>query len=180
MATIIKLKNSDCEVTIDDKCYEFITTDEYLVKVNFAQNLRRHSSGYAFFQKNWRQPDGRYNCETIYLHKLLAEKFLEQPKSERRLFVRFNDGTPMNCLLENLTWTTLSNVVRNTNKTENRLGYRGVIQDRKRFRAIIYVDRKPLNLGIFDTAEEAAEAYNQKSRELFGETRSINVIKGKE
>jgi len=162
---------------VDDSVYTYILSDEYLRKIQFVENLRRHSSGYAFFQKNWRQEDKNYVCETIYLHKIIAEKFVPKPKSSKRLFVKFINGNPLDCRIENLEWTQLSNVVRNTNKTENKLGYRGVVQDRKKFRAVIYKDRKPINLGSYYTAEEAAEAYNQKSIELFGSTRSLNIIK---
>lgn len=178
MATCtLKLKNAEDSAILDQKSLDFVTSDEHLTKIKFVENLRRHSSGYAFFQKNWRQLDGSYKCETIYLHKMLAEKFMPKQASDKRLFVRFNNGNPLDCRFENLEWTTLSNVVRNTNKTENKLGYRGVVQDRKKFRAVIYQDRKPINLGSFDTAEEAAEAYNKKSVELFGTTRSVNIVK---
>lgn len=178
MATCtLKLKNAEDSAILDQQSLDFVTSDEHLTNIKFVENLRSHSSGYAFFQKNWRQLDGSYKCETIYLHKMLAEKFIPQQSSDKRLFVRFNNGNPLDCRLENLEWTTLSNVVRNTNKTENKLGYRGVVQDRKKFRAVIYQDRKPINLGSFDTAEEAAEAYNKKSVELFGTTRSVNVVK---
>jgi len=180
MQCTFKLKNADAEAILDANAYEFIMNNEYFQKIQLVENLRRHSSGYAFFQKNWRQLDGAYKCETIYLHKVIAEKFIKQPQSDKRLFVRFNNGNPLDCRIENLEWTTLSNVVRNTTKTENQLGYRGVVKDRKKFRAVIYKDRKPINLGSFDTAEEAAEAYNQKSLELFGKTRSINIIKKKD
>lgn len=178
MATCtLKLKNAEDSAILDEQSLEFIMSDEHLTMIKFVDNLRRHSSGYAFFQKNWRQLDGSYKCETIYLHKMLAEKFIPQQSSDKRLFVRFNNGNPLDCRFENLEWTTLSNVVRNTSKTENKLGYRGVVQDRKKFRAVIYQDRKPINLGSFNTPEEAAEAYNKKSVELFGETRSVNMIK---
>lgn len=172
-----KLKNADSEAIVDSNAYEYIMANEYLQKIKFVENLRRHSSGYAFFQKNWRQLDGSYKCETIYLHKVIAEKFVSKPNLGKRLFVRFNNGNPLDCRVENLEWTTLSNVVRNTDKTDNKLGFRGVVKDRKKYRAVIYQDRKPINLGSFDSAEEAAEAYNKKSLELFGQTRSLNNIK---
>jgi hypothetical protein len=173
----VPLKNANQEVIVDAHVYEFVYTDEYFQKIQLPQNLRRHSSGYAFFQKNWKLGGGAYRCETIYLHKVIAEKFIKKPESAKRLFVRFNNGNPLDCRLENLEWTTLANVVRNTNKTDNKYGYRGVVQDRNRFRAVIYRDRKPINIGSFDTVEEAAEAYNKVSLELFGTTRSLNVIK---
>ena len=176
MTKTLTFKNSEAEVKIDDVVYDYINKDEYLTKIQFTNNLRRHSSGYAFFQKNWKVEKGGYNCETIYLHKIIADKFIHKPESDKRLFVKFINGNTLDCTMENLEWTSLSNVVRNTDKTENRLGYRGVVKDRKKFRAVIYKDRKPINLGSFATAEEAAEAYNKKSLELFGQTRSLNVI----
>ena len=48
----VKLKNSKEVVLFDDKGYKYLTTDPYLVKVDFINNLRRHSSGCAVFQKS--------------------------------------------------------------------------------------------------------------------------------
>lgn len=172
----LSLKNTSKKVLLDEESYTFICNNPDLQKIDFLHNLRSHSSGYAFFQKNWRQEDGSYQCQTIYLHKLIAEEFIQKPKLTKRLFVRFNNGNPLDCRMENLEWTTLSNVVRNTDKTINKYGFRGVVKDRSKYRAVIYFDRKPISLGSFDTAEAAAEAYNKKSIELFGHTRSINQL----
>ena len=177
MACKIPLKNTDVFAVVDDKVYDHLVNDPYLVKIKFLENLRRHSRGYAFFQKNWKQPDGLYRNETIYLQKLIAEKFITPPDKVNRYWVRFKDGNPTNCTLENLEWSTLSNVVRNTSKTDNQFGYRGVVKSGNKYQAIIYVNRKALNLGAFATPEEAAEAYNKKSIELFGVTRSLNKIR---
>jgi hypothetical protein len=78
----IKLKNSDDNVIVDDKVYEYLTTDPYLSQIKFVDNLRRHSSGCVVFQKTWKKAEGGYKTETIYLHKLLAEKFLMDTKSK--------------------------------------------------------------------------------------------------
>jgi hypothetical protein len=37
---------------------------------------------------------------------------------------------------------------------------------------------RPLRLGHFETAEEAAERYNRAARELFGDLASQNVVPG--
>jgi|SRR5690554_1308951 len=176
MTYTFTLKNSDDIAVVDQESYDFIKNDAELTRIHFIKNLRKHASGYAFFQKHWKQEDGTTKCQTIYLHKLIAETFIEKPESTKKLYVRFNNGNPLDCRMENIEWTTLANVIRNTNKTNNKFGYRGVVQDRNRFRAVIYHKRKPIRLGIFDTVEEAAEAYNKKSIELFGHTRSINNI----
>ena len=173
----VNLKNASDEVILDTHVHDFVINNEYFQKINLPQNLRRHSCGYAFFQKNWKIETGTYRCETIYLHKIIAENFIPKPHSNKRLFVRFNNGNPLDCRLQNLEWTSLAHVVRNTTKTDNKFGYRGVVQDRQRYRAVIYKERKPINIGSYDTVEEAAEAYNKKSQELFGTTRSLNIIK---
>ena len=43
-------------VLLDDKVYEYLTSDPYLVRMGFIDNLRKHSSGCAVFQKNWKKP----------------------------------------------------------------------------------------------------------------------------
>ncbi|GAB4248521.1 MAG: hypothetical protein Kow0027_10920 [Saprospiraceae bacterium] len=52
-----------------------------------------------------------------------------------------------------------------------------VYREYNRYRAVISVDGKSIHLGMFDTPEEAAMAYNAKSREVFGDKGKINIIK---
>ena len=54
MIVKLPLKNSEKNALIDDVCYDYITNHPYLSKIYFLQNLRIHSNGYAFFQKNWK------------------------------------------------------------------------------------------------------------------------------
>ncbi len=174
----LSLKNSRRTALVDDKVYTFLSSNDYLIKLKFLENLREHSNGYAFFQKNWKQKDGSYKSETIYLQKLIAENFIKKLQ-KTRMWVRFKNGNHLDCRIANLEWSTLSNVVRNTSKTENKFGFRGVVKNSKKYQAIIYLNRKAINLGSFNTPEEAAEAYNKKSIELFGITKSLNKIKKK-
>ena len=172
----VKLKNTDHHVMIDGNVYDFLFNNSYYKEIKLLENLRLHSRGYVFFQKN-RKVDGGYKIETLYLQKIIAEKFIQKPDEQNRYWVRFKDSNPLNCQLSNLEWSTLSNVVRNTNKTDNQFGYRGVVKNGNKYQAVIYVNRKPVNLGSFSTPKEAAKAYNDKSIELYGETKSLNRIK---
>ena len=174
----VKLKNSDETVLLDDQCYEFLTTDPYLVKVDFINNLRRHSSGCAVFQKTWRKADGSYKTETIYLHKLLAEKFLGSSKSSERNLVGAKNGNKLDCRLENLAYRSRS-IASRKRKTSSKAGYTGVYKENNRFRAVISVNRKSMHIGMFATAEDAALAYNKMSRKLYGDEGKLNIIKPK-
>lgn len=60
----------------------------------------------------------------------------------------------------------------------NTTGYKGVYFDKSRnkFAAEITCSRKKYYIGRFQTAEEAAKAYNQKAIELFGEYAFLNPV----
>jgi len=51
-----------------------------------------------------------------------------------------------------------------------------VYKESTRFRAVISHKGKSIHIGMFDTAEEAADAYNKKSKEFYGDEGKINTI----
>lgn len=173
----IKLKNADEHVLLSSTSYEFIENNEYYKQLNVLENLRLHASGYVFFQKNFPKPNGGYKNITIYLHKLVAEKFVEKQESESRLFVRIKNGNALDCREKNLEWATMAELRRNQKHHHNKTGYRGVVKvSKKTYRAVLYSNGKRYDLGLFPSAEVAAEAYNKKSQELFGKTKSLNKV----
>ncbi len=172
----VKLKNADKYVVISGEAYEFIEQNEYYKTIEFLKNLRLHSSGYVFYQRNYPIKDG-YKNVTIYLHKLIAEKFVEKPDASKRLFVRIKNGNALDCRVKNLEWATMSELRRNQKKHNNKTGFRGVVKVSKNtYRAVLYTPKERYDLGLFPTAEEAANAYNAKSEELFGKTKSLNRL----
>lgn len=172
----VKLKNADKFALLSVDAYEFIQNNPYFTILGFLDNLRLHSNGYVFFQKNHPLKDGGYRNETIYLHKYIAERFVPKPQSDRKLYVSIVNGNKLDCRTSNLEWVNRSVAVRNTKKTINKTGYRGVSIERNKYRAVLYMGEQKYDLGFFKTAEEAANAYNKKSEELFGKTRNLNVI----
>lgn len=173
----LKLKNSPKSVLVSEDAYQFLSENAYFTSIGLLDNLRMHSSGYAFYQKNYPQKDGTYRNETIYLHKAIAEKFIPKPESEKKLFINFKNGNPLDCKVENLQWVPMSVLRRNQRNFTNSTGYRGVIQvSSNRYRAVLYKDKQRYDLGVFNSAEEAAKAYNSKSHELFGKTYSLNAL----
>ncbi len=170
----IKLKNSPKTVKVDDYVYEYFSTNEYFKNLNFVNNIRIHSSGCAVYQKAWRKPDGTYNTETIYLHKYIAEKWLKDRDPNANLVGAIN-GDKLDCRLENLAFRTRS-VASRQRKSSSNTGYTGVYQEGERFRAIIAINKKTVHIGMYESAEEAALAYNKVSKELYGEEGKINKI----
>ena len=173
----IKLKNADETVLIDDRVYEWIIADPYLTKIDILNNLRLHSSGCAVFQKTWKKAEGGFKTETIYLHKLIAEKFLSDDKNKLQRLVGAKNGDKLDCRLDNIVYRSRATASR-MRKTSSNTGYTGVYREHRRFRAVISVKGKAQHIGMYDTAEEAAAAYNKASREYFGEEGKINKVKG--
>ncbi len=174
----VKLKNADTSVMLDDHIYHHLVTEPYLVRIDFISNLRKHSSGCAVFQKSWKRADGHYKIETIYLHRYIAEKFLPPPASPDMKLVGAKNGNKLDCRLENLEWRTRSTSSRNR-KTTSKTGYTGVYMENKKYRAIITINGKAVHIGMFNTPEEAARAYNKRAKEVYGDMAKLNKIRRK-
>ncbi len=174
----LKLKNAEESVIVDDFVYEFLISDPHLAKLDFVAQLRKHSSGCAFFQKAHTAGEHSYKTETIYLHKLIAEKWLIAQKTDTKKLVGAINGNKLDCRVGNLAYRTRSTASRQR-KTKSDTGYTGVYRENSRYRSVISNKGKTIHLGMYDTPEEAAIAYNKKSKELFGEDGKINIILSK-
>ncbi len=172
----IKLKNDDGHVIVDDHVYEYFANDPYYKSINFINCIRKHSTGCAVFQKSWPKASGGYKVETIYLHKFIAEKWMSDKISGDDNLIGAINGDKLDCRVENLMVRSKATMSRQR-KTRALSGYTGVSKDGNKFRAVIALNRKHIHLGMYDTPEEAALAYNKKSVELFGEKAKINIVK---
>ena len=176
----LPLKNTDKMLLVSEDGYKLITENTYFQALKLLENLRIHSYGYAFFQKNFPKKDGSgYNNTTIYIHRHVAENLVKKPTDvKKRLLVTFKNGDRLDCRTKNIIWATSSEIIRNIPFEGNTdSSYRGVYRlPSGNFRAAIFRGKQPHELGIFPTAELAALAYNRKSIEWFGKTRSLNKI----
>jgi len=109
--------------------------------------------------------NGKIKNHTV--HVLVANEFIE--KLDGKTCVDHIDKNKLNNLVENLRWVSSSENSRNRSMHKNNTtGYKGVNYDKqmKKYRALIYYEGKKHHIGLFNTAEEAARAYDAKAKEI--------------
>jgi hypothetical protein len=76
------------------------------------------------------------------------------------------DGDPSNNKIENLREATSSQNMQNQQKPRktNRLGVQGVCINGNRYRAALWLNKKRIHIGYFDSPHEAHEAYVKAKR----------------
>lgn len=121
-----------------------------------------------------RKPDGK----NVQLHR-----YILQPSVNEDVDHKYHD--PVNCKRDNIRICSTSQNMMNMKKTTKQTSsiYKGVHcsatgKRRKRWSANIRSSGKLFSLGYFLTEEEAALAYDQKAKELFGEYAYLNVVGG--
>lgn len=132
---------------------------------------------YRFYASR-RAKTARTNNEyaTVNIHRIILERMIgrELVKGE---CVDHIDMNGLNNQRSNLRLAT--NAQNQQNKpaySTNKCGYKGVYwaKDRQKWRAGIQVNEKTINLGQFDTAVEAAKAYDIAAIEHHGEFARLN------
>ena len=171
----VKIKNADDFVILDDQGFQYITSDKEMRSLNLAENLRIHSSGCIFFQKTIKLSPSNYKTTTIYLHKILAETFKINEKTNINNLVGFVNGNKLDCRLNNLVFRSRA-VASRTRKTSSSTGFTGVYKEHNKFRSVISINGKSRHLGMFKTAEEAAKAFNEMSKKLYGSEGKQNKL----
>ena len=85
------------------------------------------------------------------------------------------DGDRANNNIDNLREATNQQNMRNATKRASCASqYKGVSRKRNKWRAYIAVNTKQITLGVFELEEDAARAYDEKAKELFGEFAKLN------
>jgi hypothetical protein len=129
-----------------------------------------HPKGYAYRRQHVRLAKNKYTGKFVLMHRVLCPNGITTDHINR---------DKLDNRKANLRQATRSqNQVNRGLQSNNTSGYKGVHYDKLRniWRARVVVDRKGINLGDFKTPEEAAQAYNEKAKELHGEFALLNDI----
>jgi len=177
MVIKVKLKREEKYVLLDHEVYESLNASQLFQEFKVFENLRQHSSGVPVFQKYIETVNNKLKIETIYLAKFIAARYLPRTQSGKRLFLNFINGDKLDLRLRNLRWEEMSKLSRARTTSVNKTGFRGVRRTpQNKYVAMISDGARQIYLGTFNTAEEAAIAYNKKSVELFGVTPNLNKV----
>jgi AP2 domain len=126
---------------------------------------------YAVPHRNTVYVRTKVNGKNVYLHKLLEPDWK---------FVDHSDGDGLNNCRDNLrNGAGFRNRVNTRLRSDNSSGFKGVYRDGHRWRATITPENmKSIHLGMFDSPEEAAYAYDQAAVSFFGEYARTNAMLG--
>lgn len=99
----------------------------------------------------------------LRVHQLMAITFLGHTPCGYKLVVDHIDNDKLNNKLDNLQLIThRENLSKDSTNTS---GYTGVfLRPNKKFIARIWVNSKYINLGIYDTPQEASKVYQERKR----------------
>lgn len=135
----------------------------------------------AFSKYRW-YAEGRngkyYACrrvgnKIVKMHRIILG--VDNPK----IAVDHINGNTLDNRIVNLRTCTWAQNLRNSaSKPSNKSGFKGVCFSKKlnKFRATIKVNYKQIHLGVFNTAIEAAKAYNEGALIHHGEFAKLNQL----
>ena len=109
----------------------------------------------------------------VLLHRLVAERM---GLSLDGVIDHIN-GDALDCRRENLqACTHQQNIMKQRHQATAKSPYKGVMQFRDKWRSRITINGKTMHLGLFASAVDAARAYNEKAKELFGDFANLNEV----
>jgi hypothetical protein len=106
-----------------------------------------------------------------FLHNFILDRI-----PSRVIITDHINRNPMDCRKSNLRLCNhTENRANSGARADNTSGFKGVGKyDGQKWRALVQCNGKPYQIGMFDTKEEAATAYDMKAKELFGEFAYLN------
>lgn len=152
---------------VDDEDYEFI--NQYKWYANRDKNI--------FYAKRGIIIGGQNKQKKIWMHRIILERKLKRLLNINEYTDHRNhDG--LDNRRDNLRLCNKSENSSNSNKHKKTSSqYKGVSwhKSHKKWRTQIEINRKSKHIGYFKNEIEAAKAYDEVAKELFGEFARINI-----
>lgn len=112
------------------------------------------------------------NGERILLHRFLLGLVKYDPRQ-----VDHKDNNGLNCVRDNMRICTRTQNTANTGlRSNNKTGYKGVVFNKNgtAYKAQVQLEGTKINLGMYTDPIEAALAYDDAAKKLFGEFAKLN------
>lgn len=140
-------------ILVDDEDFEFLSTYRWGIIKGYAVSLLSKKLGET-------KP-------RIRMHRFVT-------KCPNGMVVDHINGNPLDNRKENLRICTQHQNLLNRRKLKP--GYKGVYwqEHAKSWRAAIKYEKRRIHIGYFKNQKDAAEAYDKKAKELFGDFAFIN------
>lgn len=153
MAKVVPLSKGEGAIIVDDDDYEAV-----------ARYRWRLVKGYP--ARTWKE-EGRTRAE--YLHQMLMGR-------RDGYQIDHRNQNPLDNRRANLRWATASENCANRGCPTGSSKYRGVAWHGAsgKWLASLKHQRKQHYLGVYETEEAAARAYDKKAKDLFGEFARLN------
>lgn len=146
--------------------YETDEAGVWSIKNNQFLKITEPHGGNTYRKIQCCQDKKRMNFQ---LHRLIAYYFIHNPNN--KTFVDHIDGNRLNNKISNLRWVTRSE------NNHNRLKAKGYYRyNKKQWYSRIRLNGQLINLGIFNTEEEARNAYETASKKYFPGINRFNSI----
>lgn len=151
----IKILNKNIKVKVDNSDFEYLNQFIWYIRgLNYAGRVE------------WKNNISK----TILMHREIMKA------KPGELLDHVNKDTLDN-RKKNLRFCSRSTNAMNCKiHKHNTSGYKGVSKFNNKWRAYIVKNNKQIYIGLFESKEKAAKAYNKKAKELFKEFASINKI----
>lgn len=160
--TINNRKQGTLNTLVDDEDFEYLNQWKWFY-------TKYKTSSKVFRIERGIKEKGSFKCKTIYMHR-------EIMKAGKGKVVDHIDHNPLNNQKENLRLCSYSQNSMNMTPRKSLSKYKGVCFRKGKWNAHITLNYKQMHLGVHDTEEQAALAYNIKAKELFGEFAYLNKI----
>lgn len=147
-------------VFLDDEDYEKVSLNKWC--------LQRAKYGFYAARYIWLKLEKKY----VYLlmHRVIMNTSPTQMTDHK-------DRNGLNNQRNNLRICTISENNRNTKmRKHNQNGYKGVESTGIKYSARITFDKKRIRIGSYNSAVEAAKAYNDAAKKYHGEFANLNIL----